>query len=61
MSMKKPDDETVITVCLRETDFPSACAKLGVGISWLTQKLTELEVEGGYRRHGNCPILIHDA
>ena len=61
MSMKKPDDETVITVCLRETDFPSACAKLGVGRSWLTQKLAALEVEGGYHRRSNCPLLIRDA
>ena len=61
MSMKKPDDETVITVCLRETDFPSACAKLGVGRSWLTQKLAALEVEGGYRRRSNCPLLIRYA
>lgn len=61
MSRTKPDDETVITVCLQETDFTTACAKLGVGRSWLTQKLAALEVEGGYRRRRNCPLLIRDA
>ena len=61
MAGTKPDDETVINVCLRETDFTTACAKLGVGRSWLTQKLATLEVEGGYRRRLNCPLLIRDA
>ena len=61
MTGTKPDDRTVITVCLSETDFTSACAKLGVGRSWLTQKLAALEVEGGYRRRRNCPILIRNA
>lgn len=61
MAGMKPDDKTVIAVCLQETDFSTACAKLNVGRSWLTQKLASLEVAGGYRRRISCPILVRDA
>lgn len=61
MTETKPSKEDIIEVCLHETDFATACAKLGVGRNWLTQKLAALEVEGGYRRRRNCPLLIRDA
>jgi hypothetical protein len=61
MSMTKPDDETVITVCLNETDFATACAKLNVSRGWLTRKLAQIELNGGYHRRSNSPILIRDA
>ena len=61
MAGMKPDDETVIAVCLQETDFETACAKLNVSRGWLTRKLAIIEAEGGYRRRRNCPILVSDA
>ena len=61
MTETKPSRGTIIDVCLQETDFATACAKLNVSRGWLTQKLAMIESEGGYRRRSNCPILVSDA
>lgn len=61
MAGTKPSKGEIIEVCLQETDFATACAKLNVSRNWLTQKLAVIEAEGGYRRRRNCPILVRDA
>ena len=60
MTGMKPSRENIIDVCLQETDFATACAKLNVSRGWLTQKLAEIEAAGGYRRRRSCPILVRD-
>ena len=61
MAGKKPTDEKVIAVCSQETDMTSACVRLDVSRSWLTNRLAMIEMLGEYRRRSNCPILIRDA
>ena len=61
MDEPKPSREAIIDVCLQETDFETACAKLNVSRGWLTRKLAMIEASGGYRRRRNCPILVSDA
>ena len=61
MAEPKPSRGTIIDVCMQETDFETACAKLNVSRGWLTRKLAMIEAEGGYRRRTNCPLLIRDA
>ena len=61
MTEPKPSREDIIDVCLQETDFETACAKLNVSRGWLTRKLAMIEAAGGYRRRRNCPILVSDA
>ena len=60
MAEPKPSRGAIIDVCLHETDFETACAKLNVSRGWLTRKLAVIEAAGGYRRRRNCPILVRD-
>ena len=61
MTETKPSKGDIIEVCLHETDFATACAKLNVGRDWLTLQLAQIELIGGYHRRSNSPILMRDA